>query len=76
MVQTGQEWLSIPDKTFVMTGALHTPRRPWFGRDFKHPCAIGAVQSLPADVYVAKNVRIWDPAKIRKSVAANRFEAA
>jgi len=36
---------------------------------------VGAVQSLSAGVYVAMNGRVWDPAKVRKNVAANRFEA-
>ena len=36
----------------------------------------GAVQSLPAGVYIAMNGRIWDPARVRKNVAENRFEAA
>jgi L-asparaginase len=33
------------------------------------------VQSLPTDVYTAMNGRTWDPVKVRKNVAANRFEA-
>ena len=37
--------------------------------------AVGAVQCLPPGVYVAMNGRIWDPLKVRKNVAANRFEA-
>ena len=37
---------------------------------------VGAVQSLPPGVYIAMNGRIWDPAKVRKNVDANRFEAA
>ena len=38
--------------------------------------AVGAVQSLPPGVYIAMNGRIWDPLKVRKNVAANRFEPA
>jgi L-asparaginase len=34
-----------------------------------------AAQSLPSGVYIAMNGRVWDPAKVRKNVAANRFEA-
>jgi L-asparaginase len=37
---------------------------------------VGAVQSLPPGVYIAMNGRIWDPAKVRKNVEANRFESA
>ena len=36
---------------------------------------VGAVQSLPPGVYIAMNGRVWDPARVRKNVAANRFEA-
>jgi len=34
------------------------------------------VQSLPPDVHIAMNGRILGPLKVRKNVAANRFEAA
>ena len=44
--------------------------------EFNIGTAVGAVQSLPAGVYIAMNGRIWDPLKVRKNVAANRFEAA
>lgn len=75
MVQTGHVLASIPDKTIVMTGALSPARFRGSDAEFNIGCAIGAVQSLPAGVYIAMNGRIWDPAKVRKNVAANRFEA-
>jgi L-asparaginase len=34
------------------------------------------VQSLPEGVYIAMNGRIWSPDRVRKNVAANRFEPA
>ena len=37
--------------------------------------SVGAVQSLPPGVYIAMNGRVWDPKKVRKNVAENRFEA-
>jgi len=37
--------------------------------------AVGAVQSLPAGVYIAINGRIWDPLWVRKNIEMNRFEA-
>ena len=75
MVQTGQVLASIPDKTIVMTGALSPARFRGSDAEFNIGCAIGAVQSLPTGVYIAMNGRIWDPAKVRKNVAANRFES-
>ena len=76
MVQTGQVLKSIAGKTIVMTGALSPARFRGSDAEFNIGCAIGAVQSLPPGVYIAMNGRIWDPQKVRKNVAANRFEAA
>ena len=36
--------------------------------------AVGAVQCLPPGVYIAMNGRVWDIHKVRKNVAANKFE--
>ncbi len=76
MVQTGKVLSGIKDKTIVMTGALSPARFRGSDAEFNIGCAIGAVQSLPNGVYIAMNGRIWDPARVRKNVAENRFEAA
>jgi len=76
MVQTGAVLKSIADQTIVMTGALSPARFRGSDAEFNIGCAIGAVQSLPAGVYIAMNGRIWDPQSVRKNVAENRFEAA
>ena len=75
MVQTGQVLKSIAGKTIVMTGALSPARFRGSDAEFNIGCAIGAVQSLPHGVYIAMNGLIWDPANVRKNVAATRFEA-
>ena len=75
MVQTGLVLKSIPGKTIVMTGALSPARFRGSDAEFNIGCAVGAVQSLPPGVYIAMNGRVWDPQKVRKNVAANRFEA-
>ena len=75
MVQTGQVLKSIAGKTIVMTGALSPARFRGSDAEFNIGTAVGAVQSLPPGVYIAMNGRIWDPAKVRKNVDANRFEA-
>ena len=74
MVETGKMLQSIPGKTIVMTGALNPARFRGSDAEFNIGCAVGAVQSLPPGVYIAMNGCIWDPARVRKNVAANRFE--
>ena len=75
MVETAKVLASIPGKTIVLTGALNPARFRGSDAEFNIGTAVGAVQSLPAGVYIAMNGRIWDPAKVRKNVDANRFEA-
>jgi L-asparaginase len=76
MVETARVLASIAEKTIVITGALNPARFRGSDAEFNIGTAVGAVQSLPAGVYIAMNGRIWDPMKVRKNVAANRFEAA
>ena len=76
MVETARVLSTIPDKTIVMTGALNPARFRGSDAEFNIGCAVGAVQCLPPGVYIAMNGRIWDPRKVRKNVAANRFEAS
>jgi len=75
MVETAKVLASIPGKTIVLTGALNPARFRGSDAEFNVGTAVGAVQSLPPGIYIAMNGRIWDPAKVRKNVAANRFEA-
>jgi L-asparaginase len=75
MVETAKVLATIPDKTIVLTGALNPARFRGSDAEFNIGTAVGAVQSLPAGVYIAMNGRIWDPARVRKNVDANRFEA-
>ena len=75
MVETAKVLASIPDKVIVLTGALNPAGFRGSDAEFNIGTAVGAVQSLPPGVYVAMNGRVWDPAKVRKNVAANRFEA-
>ena len=74
MVATARVLASIPGKTIVLTGALNPARFRGSDAEFNIGTAVGAVQSLPAGVYIAMNGRIWDPARVRKNVEANRFE--
>ena len=76
MVETARVLAGLPGKTIVLTGALNPARFEGSDAEFNIGCAVGAVQSLPPGVYIAMNGRIWDPAKVRKNVEANRFEPA
>jgi L-asparaginase len=76
MVQTARVLAGIPGKTIVLTGALNPARFQGSDAEFNIGCAVGAVQVLPPGVYIAMNGRIWDPARVRKNVEANRFEEA
>lgn len=76
MVDTAKVLAAIPDKTMVLTGALNPASFRGSDAEFNIGTAVGAVQSLPPGVYIAMNGRIWDPAKVKKNVTANRFEAA
>ena len=76
MVETARVLADLEGKTIVLTGALNPARFRGSDAEFNIGCAVGAVQSLPPGVYIAMNGRIWDPAKVRKNVDANRFEAA
>ena len=74
MVETAKVLATIPGKTIVLTGALNPARFRGSDAEFNIGTAVGAVQSLASGVYIAMNGRIWDPAKVRKNVDANRFE--
>jgi len=75
MVETAMGRATRSDKTIVLTGALNPARFRGSDAEFNIGTAVGAVQALPPGVYIAMNGRIWDPTKVRKNVAANRFEA-
>ncbi len=75
MVETAKVLAALTDKTIVITGALNPARFRGSDAEFNIGTAVGAVQALPPGVYIAMNGRIWDPMKVRKNVAANRFEA-
>lgn len=74
MVETALVLESIPGKVIVLTGSLNPARFAGSDAVFNIGTAVGAVQSLPDGVYIAMNGRVWDPRRVRKNVAANRFE--
>jgi L-asparaginase len=76
MVDTAAELLALKGKVIVLTGALNPARFQGSDAVFNIGCAVGAVQTLPDGVYIAMNGRVWDPTRVKKNRAANRFEQA
>ena len=74
MVATARELHGIPGKRIVLTGALQPAAFAQSDAIFNIGCAIGAVQSKAPGVYIAMNGEVFDADRVRKNVAANRFE--
>jgi L-asparaginase len=74
MIETATVLADQEDKTIVLTGALNPARFRDSDAIFNIGCAVGAVQSLPAGVYIAMNGKVWNPQKVRKNRRENRFE--
>jgi L-asparaginase len=76
MVATALALQGLENKRIVLTGALQPAAFAHSDAIFNIGCAIGAVQSKPPGVYIAMNGEVFDADKVRKNVAANRFEHA
>jgi len=74
MVETAQALLGITDKTIVLFGAMQPARMRYSDAMYNLGVASAAVQLLPAGVYLAMNGNIFDPRKVTKNRALNRFE--
>jgi L-asparaginase len=74
MVTTALALQGIPGKRILLTGALQPAAFAQSDAIFNIGCAIGAVQSKPPGVYIAMNGEVFDADRVRKNVAANRFE--
>jgi L-asparaginase len=76
MVETAQALLTIQDKTIVLFGAMQPARMRYSDAMYNLGVASAAVQLLPGGVYLAMNGNIFDPRKVTKNRALNRFELA
>jgi L-asparaginase len=74
MVATALTLIDIPDKCIVLTGAMQPAAFINSDAVFNIGCALGAVQSKPAGVYIAMNGSIFDADRVCKNVAKNIFE--
>ena len=75
MVKTALVLADIPAKTMVLTGALNPARFRDSDAIFNIGCAIGALQAVSPGAWIAMSGCIWDPGKVRKNRALNRFES-
>ncbi|MBT7951809.1 MAG: asparaginase [Gammaproteobacteria bacterium] len=73
MVDTAKALSAIKDKTIVLTGALEPALFKTSDAIFNIGCAIAAVQSLPANVYIAMNGQIFLHDNVVKDLENNRF---
>jgi len=76
MVETAQALLGITDKTVILFGAMQPARMRYSDAMYNLGVASAAVQLLPAGIYLAMNGKIFDPRKVTKNRALNRFELA
>lgn len=74
MVGTAKRLLDITDKVIVLTGAMEPAGFTSSDAVFNIGCAIGAIQTMDAGIYIAMNGRIYHPDKVRKNRNAGRFE--
>ena len=74
MAETATALADIPDKVIVLTGAMSPARFAASDATFNVGCAVGAVQSLPAGVYIVMNGRVFPAGAVRKNREKKRFE--
>lgn len=75
MVETAKSLLGIESKTIVLTGAMEPARSRYTDAIFNVGCAIGAVQNLPAGVYIAMNGCVYEAEKTEKNYRTKQFQS-
>lgn len=74
MTQTAEQLADLGDKVIVFTGAMLPARFRTSDALFNLGCAVGALQVLPAGVYIAMNGQIAPAHAVRKNRSLSRFE--
>lgn len=75
MTQSASALGDIPGKTVVFTGAMQPARMLHSDAPFNLGFAIGALQCLPAGIYITMNGKIFSAGQVQKNRAAGRFES-
>lgn len=75
MTQSAAALGEVAGKTVVFTGAMQPARMLHSDAPFNLGFALGAVQCLPAGVYIAMNGKIFKAGQVQKNRAESRFES-
>ncbi len=73
MVETAKALEAVAGKTIVLTGALEPALFKTSDAMFNIGCAIAAVQTLPAGIYITMNGRVFESHDVVKDVEKSRF---
>ena len=73
MTKTASSLAAIKGKTVVLTGALQPALFKTSDAMFNIGCAIGAVQVLPPNIYIAMNGQVFTHDNVVKNLELNRF---
>ena len=73
MIESALTLIDIPDKCIVLTGAMKPAAFINSDAMFNIGCALGALQSKPAGVYIAMNGIIFNADRVGKNVTKNIF---
>ncbi len=74
MAETAKVLQEVAGKTIVLTGAMQPARMRRTDAVFNVGFAWACLQLLPAGVYLAMNGEVFEAGKVRKNLAAQRFE--
>lgn len=74
MVETALALRRIPGKTIVLVGSLSPAVFRHTDAEFNIGFSFAVVQTLPPGVYLAMNGQVFDPERVSKNRAMNRFE--
>lgn len=75
MTQSAEALPTELNKTVVFTGAMQPARMRSSDAPFNLGLALGALQCLPAGIYLAMSGRIFSAGQVRKNREQGRFEA-
>lgn len=75
MVETAKSLLGIESKTVVLTGAMEPARSRYTDAIFNVGCAVGAVQNLPAGIYIVMNGCVYEADNAQKNYETKQFQS-
>lgn len=74
MPETAKALLGMPNKVIVLTGSMTPARFQVSDAEFNIGCAVGALQSQSAGVFIAMNGCVFTAGRVRKNRDVGRFE--